>query len=48
MTNGVWSPRMRANIGYALVSVEVAVGGTVTVLHPDGPVEAELVELPFI
>ena len=47
MTNCIWSPRMQANIGYALISVGCAPGDTVTVTRPSGPVRARLVELPF-
>ncbi len=48
MTNCVWSPRMQANIGYALVSSTVAAGETVQVMRNRGPVAAQLVELPFL
>lgn len=48
MTNAMWSPRMKQNIGYALVSVEIKPGETVTVLRPNGPVQGRLVELPFL
>lgn len=48
MTNCVWSPRMHANIGYALISAEVHAGETVQVLRNGGPVDARLVELPFL
>ncbi len=48
MTNCVWSPRMKANIGYALISATVPAGQTVTVARPSGPVSAQLVELPFL
>lgn len=48
MTNCVWSPRMKANIGYALISVDVSVGETVQVMRDSGPVEARLVDLPFL
>ncbi|MGV8952354.1 MAG: glycine cleavage T C-terminal barrel domain-containing protein [Cypionkella sp.] len=48
MTNCVWSPRMQANIGYALVSVDATVGQTVEVMRDKGPVSAKLVELPFL
>jgi glycine cleavage system aminomethyltransferase T len=48
MTNCVWSPRMKCNIGYALISVAAGVGDTVTIQRPSGPVEAKLVELPFL
>jgi aminomethyltransferase len=48
MTNGVWSPRMKANIGFCLVDSAVAAGETVTIQRPSGPVGARLVELPFL
>ncbi len=48
MTNCVWSPRMKANIGYALISAAVPAGETVHVMRDGGPVAAKLVELPFI
>jgi glycine cleavage system aminomethyltransferase T len=48
MTNCVWSPRMKTNIGYALISVQVQAGQTVQVLRDHGPVSARLVELPFL
>jgi glycine cleavage system aminomethyltransferase T len=48
MTNCVWSPRMKCNIGYALISVAAGVGDIVTIQRPSGPVEAKLVELPFL
>ncbi len=48
MTNCVWSPRMKANIGYALISANVAAGETVMVHRGHGAVPAELVELPFL
>lgn len=48
MTNCVWSPRMQANIGYALISIAVPAGQTVTVARPKGPVSAHLVDLPFL
>ncbi|WP_333868043.1 glycine cleavage T C-terminal barrel domain-containing protein [Cypionkella sp.] len=48
MTNCVWSPRIHANIGYALVSVDAKVGQTVEVMRDKGPVSATLVELPFL
>lgn len=48
MTNCVWSPRMKANIGYALVSVNAKAGETVTVHRASGDVAAQLVELPFL
>ena len=48
MTNCVWSPRMKANIGYALIDASVPAGETVQVLRDQGPVAAKLVELPFL
>lgn len=48
MTNGVWSPRMKANIGFGLVDSAVAAGETVAVQRPSGLVGARLVELPFL
>ena len=48
MTNSVWSPRMQANIGFALISVEVGAGQEVQVVRRGGPVSARLVELPFL
>lgn len=48
MTNCVWSPRMQANIGYALISAEVPAGEMVEVMRGAGPVAARLVELPFL
>ncbi|MDJ0614804.1 MAG: glycine cleavage T C-terminal barrel domain-containing protein [Rhizobiaceae bacterium] len=48
MTNCVWSPRMKQNIGYALISVEVQAGQEVQVKREGGVVNAELCELPFL
>lgn len=48
MTNCVWSPRMRANIGYALISVSQRAGDMVQIARKDGLVPAKLVELPFL
>jgi glycine cleavage system aminomethyltransferase T len=48
MTNCVWSPRMKANIGFALVSISAQAGETVTIRRAKGPVAAKLVELPFL
>jgi glycine cleavage system aminomethyltransferase T len=48
MTNCVWSPRMKCNIGYALVDVSAEVGNDVKVMRSEGAVAAKLVELPFL
>lgn len=48
MTNCVWSPRMQANIGFALIASSVMPGETVRIHRATGPVAARLVELPFL
>jgi glycine cleavage system aminomethyltransferase T len=48
MTNCVWSPRMKANIGYALIAAHVPAGDTVDVARATGRVAAQLVALPFL
>ncbi len=48
MTNCIWSPRMKANIGFALVSSELALGDEVVVHRPSGATAAQLVSLPFL
>jgi glycine cleavage system aminomethyltransferase T len=48
MTNCVWSPRMKANIGFALISSSVMAGETATVHRAAGLTIAKLVELPFL
>ena len=48
MTNCVWSPRMRANIGYALIDATVPVGDSVQLLRDHGSVSAKLIDLPFL
>ncbi len=49
VTNAVWSPRLRKNIGYAWVPVELAdVGEALQVQWPfDGPAKATVAPLPF-
>lgn len=48
MTNCVWSPRLKANIGYALIAVEHAIGDEVEIARPAGITAAKLVALPFL
>ncbi len=48
MTNCIWSPRMKANIGYALISAAMEIGQEVQVMRAQGPVPARLVDLPFL
>jgi glycine cleavage system aminomethyltransferase T len=48
MTNCMWSPRLMANIGYALIDASVGAGETVTVARATGTVAGQLAELPFL
>jgi len=48
MTVCVFSPRMKKNIGYALISREVVPGSEVVVHRPSGPVAGVVQELPFL
>ncbi len=48
MTNCVWSPRMKCNIGYALISTSYKSGDSVEVVRSGKAVAAKLVELPFL
>jgi aminomethyltransferase len=49
VTSAVWSPRLRRNIGYAMVPVEHAGPGTrLEVGTPEGPRAATVVEMPFV
>jgi glycine cleavage system aminomethyltransferase T len=48
MTNCVWSPRMKANIGFALISASVTAGENVSIHRITGATQAKLVELPFL
>lgn len=48
LTNCTWSYRMKANIGFGLVSADLAAGDSVMVERASGPVAARLVEIPFI
>ena len=48
MTNSVWSWRLNKKIGYALISRECQVGESVQVESPEGFVDAELCDLPFL
>ncbi len=48
MTNCVWSPRLKKNIGYALISVDISAGESVEIDRDGGMVTAELTELPFL
>lgn len=48
MTHRVWSPRLRKNIGYALIETGCHIGDRVTILDGDRRVAATLCQLPFI
>ncbi|EBA18629.1 aminomethyl transferase family protein [Roseobacter sp. SK209-2-6] len=48
MTNCIWSPRMKANIGYALISADLMPGQEVAVVRNGVSVSANLVDLPFL
>ncbi len=48
MTNCVWSPRMKANIGYALISVAAKPETVVEIRRQSGVTLARLVDLPFL
>ncbi len=48
MTNGVWSRRLKRNIGYALISRKMTAGDMVDVLKDGRRTAATLTELPFL
>lgn len=48
MTNCVWSPRLKQNIGYALISSEMNIDQTVVIKRGSEDVEAQLCDIPFI
>jgi len=47
MTNGVWSYRLKRNIGYALISSQIKVGQKVEVCKDGQLIEGSLRKLPF-
>ena len=48
LTSAAYSPRLKINMGYAWLPVELtAYGTTVLAMSPDGPLAAEVVPLPF-
>src|SRR5205823_12935181 len=48
LTSAAYSPRLRINMGYAWLPVELtAHGATVLAMSPDGPLDADVVPLPF-
>ena len=48
ITCSTYSPRLQANIGFALVARDAQAGDTVSITLPDTEVTARLTELPFI
>jgi glycine cleavage system aminomethyltransferase T len=49
VTDAIWSPRLKKNIGYAWVPIELATPGTeLTVDSPQGSTTARVVTLPFL
>jgi len=48
MTICVFSPRLKKNIGYALIDSSVEPGTSVVVQRKSGPVNGVLQELPFL
>ncbi|MEL6426083.1 MAG: glycine cleavage T C-terminal barrel domain-containing protein [Pseudomonadota bacterium] len=48
ITSAAWSPRLKRNIGMALVSVECQPGDTAQALMSTGTVDVSFVELPFL
>ena len=48
MTNNLWSRRMKANIGFALVDRSCQPGDVVDVMRDGEPIEGKLVDLPFL
>src|SRR5213083_2474587 len=49
VTSAIHSPRLKANIGYAMLPITHAdLGMELTVQHPDGPRTATVVKKPFI
>jgi aminomethyltransferase len=48
LTSAAYSPRLRINMGYAWLPIELSAMGTrVLATSPEGPLEAEVVPLPF-
>jgi aminomethyltransferase len=49
VTSAIYSPRLKKNIGYAMVPIRNAKAGTgLSVVHPDGARKAAVVPMPFI
>ncbi len=48
MTNGVWSYRLKRNIGFALLAREILPGAAVEVLKEGKRIAASVTELPFL
>ncbi|MDA7957278.1 MAG: glycine cleavage system protein T [Gammaproteobacteria bacterium] len=48
MTCGTWSPRLKRNIGFALLARDILPGARVEVLKDGDEIGADVVELPFL
>jgi aminomethyltransferase len=49
VTSAIYAPRLKKNIGYAMVLMRYAKSGTsLTVVHPDGPRKATVAPMPFV
>jgi glycine cleavage system aminomethyltransferase T len=48
MTSGVWSRRLKKNIGLGLININVKIGENAIVRTNNGDVNCEFVDLPFL
>ena len=48
MTCGTWSPRLKRNIGFALLARDILPGARVEVVKDGDEIGADVVELPFL
>jgi aminomethyltransferase len=48
MTSGVWSRRLKKNIGLGLINIDIKIGENAIVRTNNGDVNCELVDLPFL
>jgi glycine cleavage system aminomethyltransferase T len=48
MTSGVWSRRLKKNIGLGLINIDIKIGENAIVRTNNGDVNCEFVDLPFL
>ena len=48
MTSGVWSRRLKRNIGLALININIKIGENAIVSTKNGDINCEFVDLPFL